>query len=64
MNQKGNEPMTTVGLRIPIDLLEAITETSQACGIPRSEYIRLALEYVHQHGIELAVKKTFKGNMG
>lgn len=60
MNQKGNVPMTTTGLRIPVDLLQTVTVKAERAGITRSEYIRLALEYVEENGICLAEKKTFR----
>ncbi len=61
MNQKGNEPMIMLHAYIPAKLKESIDESASRAGVSKSEYIRLALEYVQSHSdIVIVHKVTFR----
>ena len=62
MNQRGNEPMTMVHARIPCGLMQWLDDASNQAGVSKSEFIRLALEYVQAGNVEIVQKTIFKPN--
>ena len=61
MNQRGNEPMAILHVRIPCELLERITVLAEQSGISKSEYVRLALEYAQDNELIISKKITYQG---
>lgn len=64
MNQKGNEPMTMLHARIPVDLMEDLDKLAVKSGVSKSEYIRLSLEYMRDRQIEVIKKVSFRDGSG
>lgn len=59
MNQKGNEPMMMLHARIPLELMEYIENASSQAGISKSEYIRIALEFVRDSNLQVVKSVSF-----
>ena len=51
MNQRGNEPMAILHVRIPCELLERITVLAEQSDVSKSEYVRHALDHVMSRGL-------------
>ena len=60
MNQKGNEPMTLLHIRVPIDLETWVSQTAGQAGVTKSEFVRLALEYIQASGVTIVQKTIFR----
>ena len=60
MNQRGNEPMAILHVRIPCELLERITILAEQSGVTKSEYVRYALDHVMSRG--LIIEKSIRFN--
>ena len=60
MNQKGNEPMMMIHARIPVALEKWLESTAYAAGVSKSEFIRLALEYIQAGNVCIVQKTIFK----
>lgn len=59
MNQKGNEPMTMLHAYIPVDLMQWLNDTADSAQGGKSEFVRLALEYVRASGVTIVQKTIF-----
>lgn len=60
MNQRGNEPMTTLHARIPCELMQWLDTESSKTGVSKSEFIRLALEYIQAGNVCIVQKTIFR----
>lgn len=60
MPLRDNEPMISVHLRIPSDLMEKVGNASQIAGVTKSEFIRLCVEYVFSERVELVTTRFIK----
>lgn len=54
--------MTMVHARIPCDLMQWLDDASNQAGVSKSEFIRLALEYVQAGNVSIVQKTIFKPN--
>lgn len=62
MNQKGNEPMTMLHAYISVDLMNWINTSATESNVGKSEFVRLALEYIRQGDFPIVQKTIFKPN--
>lgn len=62
MNQKGNEPMVMLHAYISVDLMDWINATAKESNVGKSEFIRLALEYVRNGNFPIVQKTIYKPN--
>ena len=60
MNQKGNEPMTMLHAYISVDLMQWLNDTADSAQVGKSEFVRLALEYVRASGVTIVQKTIFR----
>lgn len=60
MNQHGNEPMTMLHARIPVDLMQDLDRLASTSGVSKSEYVRLSLEYLRDNQIQIVKRVAFK----
>ena len=60
MNQKGNEPMIMLHAYISVDLMDWINATAKESNVGKSEFVRLALEYVRDGNFPIVQKTVFK----
>lgn len=51
MNQRGNESMRPINIRLPEEILQWADDQAQKAKMTRSEIIRQALEYMRDHNI-------------
>lgn len=52
--------MTMLHAYIPQKLMEKITISANCAGVNKSEFVRLALEYVQERNIQIVQKMTFR----
>lgn len=64
MNQKGNEPMTMLHAYIETDLMQWLNQSAKQANVGKSEFVRLALEYVRMSGVTIVQKTIFHPNSG
>jgi hypothetical protein len=62
VNQKGNEPMTMLHAYISVDLMDWINTSAKESNVGKSEFVRLALEYIRQGDFPIVQKTIFKPN--
>ena len=63
MNQRGNEPMAVMHVRIPVELMQQIESLANQSGLSKSEYVRMALEHARDNDLKITRQVTYQGKV-